>query len=134
MSIEYTIKEDYILIIARGASSFEEVTAQLAQITTHPDYRSPARILFDACHTDYGPPAEELESIVEHLEMLAAFVGSRWAIVARSETHMYGIARMFCGFAEYRGFYAETFSDQDAAIDWLFQPLSVVSPAPGVHS
>ena len=85
-------------------------------------FNPPAKILFDARHTDYGLPSEEPELLSEFLAKLDAYRESRWAIVAPSNSLVYGLTRMFCCLAESLGIYAEPFSDFDAARQWLLNP------------
>ena len=122
MSIHLTFRGDLIVVTAHGVSSYEEVTGTFDRIVSSPMFKPPARILFDGRYTDYGPPAEELRSFARHLDGIEAFTGSRWAILARPASLVFGLARLFCGHAQSAGFRAEPFSDFLEACAWLLRP------------
>jgi hypothetical protein len=127
MSLEYSINDHCIVVTAYGVTPIEEVVRTFESIATDAALQSPANILFDARHTEYGPPAEELETMIARLGKIDAFKGSRWATVAHPNTLVFGVARVFCCLAESEGFYIEPFSDYEAACAWLREPESEVS-------
>jgi hypothetical protein len=122
MSIEYTIDRSLIVVTPYGVNAFEDVATVFEKIIADPAFNAPARILFDARHTDYGPPSEELEALAEFLAEHDTYRQSRWAIVANSNTLVYCLTRMFCCLAESQGIYAEPFSDYEEARAWLVMP------------
>jgi len=127
MSLEYSINDHCIVVTAYGVTPLEEVVQTFESIAADAAFRPPANILFDARHTEYGPPAEVIETLARHLGKLDAFKGSRWATVAHPNTLVFGVARVFCCLAESEGFCIEPFSDYEAACDWLCEPESEVS-------
>jgi len=127
MSLEYSIDDHRIVVTAYGVTPPEEVVMTFERLAADAAFRSPANILFDARHTEYGPSTEEIEAVVRSLGKLEAFKGSRWATVANPNTLVFGVARMFCCLAESEGFCIEPFSDYEAACAWLREPESEVS-------
>ena len=119
MTIGYRIENDLVIVIPRGINTLGAVCRIFDVILADPAFNFPAKILFDARHTDYGPPGEELEALSEYLAGIEAFRDSRWAIVANSNTLIYGLTRMFCCLAESQGICVEPFSDVEAARQWL---------------
>jgi len=119
MSVDYSIDEELVVVTPYGFNAFDDMSNVFKKIISDPAVNAPIKILFDARHTDYGPPSEELEALVEFLGKLDAFRGSRWAIVAHPETLVFGLARMFCCFAESQAMVADTFTDDNAARAWL---------------
>jgi hypothetical protein len=122
MSIEYTISRQLVVVTAYGPFTMDEVFLTFGRIMVDPTLKPPANVLLDARHTDYGPPNEEIEAIAEHLGGLKAYFGGRWAVVAKPDTLLYHLSRMFCRMAEPHGLTVEPFSDYDAACLWLLQP------------
>jgi len=127
MSLEYSINDHCIVVTAYGVTPLEEVVQTFESIAADAAFRPPANILFDARHTEYGPPAEEIETLARNLGKLDAFKGSRWATVANPNTLVFGVARVFCCMAESEGFCIEPFSDYEAACAWLHEQESEVS-------
>lgn len=119
MSIVYRMNGPLVVVTPYGSNTLENVCGLFKDILGDPAFKPPAKILFDARHTDYGPPGEELEALSEFLSEIEAFRGSRWAIVAHSGTLVYGLTRMFCCLAESHGIYAEPFSEYTEAHQWL---------------
>ena len=119
MSIGYRIDGPIVVVTPHGANSLNDVCRIFEVLLADPAFNPPAKILFDARHTDYGPPSEDLELLSEFLAKLDAYHESQWAIVATSNTLVYGLTRMFCCMAESLGIHAEPFSDYDAARQWL---------------
>ena len=122
MSIGYRIDGPLVVVTPYDYNTLEDVCGVFEGLIADPGFIFPAKILFDGRHTDYGPPSEELEMLSEFLAKLDAYRESRWAIVALSNSLVYGLTRMFCCMAESLGIYAEPFSDFDAASQWLFDP------------
>ena len=122
MSIAYSIDDQIVAVSVHGISEYEEVRRAFDEIASTLNSAMPARILFDARHTDYAPPSEELGALAEHLGATEAYRGSRWAIVAPPNSHMFGVCRIFCSYAEYEGLRVETFSSYNAARTWLNNP------------
>lgn len=122
MSIAYHFDGPLAVVIPHGVNSLENVCGVFENIVADTAFMPPARILFDARHTDYGPPSQELEALSEFLANIAAFRKSWWAIVANGNTLVYGLSRMFCCLAESQGIYAEPFSDYEMARRWLLNP------------
>ena len=127
MSLEYSINEHCIVVTAYGVTPIEEVIMTFERLAADAAFQPPANILFDARHTEYGPPSEELEAVVNSLGKLEAFKGSRWATVANPNTLVFGVARVFCCLAESEVFCIEPFSAYETACDWLREPESEVS-------
>jgi hypothetical protein len=127
MSLEYSINEHCIVVTAYGVTPLEEVVMTFERLAADAAFQPPANILLDARHTEYGPPSEELEAVVNSLGKLEAFKGSRWATVANPNTLVFGVVRVFCCLAESEGFCIEPFSAYEAACDWLREPESEVS-------
>lgn len=127
MSLKYSIDDHCIVVSAYGVTPPEEFVQAFEGIAADAAFQTPAKILFDARHTEYGPPAEEIEAMVRSLGKIEAFKGSRWATVAHPNTLVFGVARVFCCLAESEGFCIEPFSDYDAACAWLREPESGVS-------
>jgi len=124
MSIEYAIDNELVVVTPCGANTLAEMINVFKIILSDPAVNLPMKILFDAQHTDYGPPSEELEALVDTLCKFDAFRNARWAIVSIPNTLVYGLARMFCCLAESQGMVADTFNDQHAARTWLRAPES----------
>ena len=122
MSIDYRIDGDLVIVIPYGVNTFEGVCGLFESVIADPAFKPPAKILFDARHTDYGPPSEELEMLAEFLAKPDAFKKCRWAVVANPDTLVYGLSRMFCCLAESQGIFAEPFADCDEARRWLLNP------------
>ncbi len=122
MSIEFKIDDQLVLVSAHGSSSYVEVRTAFEKIEADPALQLPVRILIDARHTNYGPPADELGQLAAHLGAAEAYRGSRWAVVAPPNSHMFGVCRMFCCYAEFEGLCVETFSSYTAARAWLIAP------------
>ena len=122
MSITFRFHDPLVVVTPYGVNSLEEVCGIFEEIIEEPGFKPPAKILFDARHTDYGPPSEELEMLSEFLGKLDAYRDSRWAIVASTNTLVYGLTRMFCCLAESQGICAEPFSNFDEACQWLLDP------------
>ena len=122
MSIDYRIDGDLVVVIPYGVNTFEDVCALFERLIADPVFSPPAKILFDARHTNYGPPSEELEMLSEFLAKPDALKKSRWAVVANPGTLVYGLSRMFCCLAESQGIFAEPFADCDEARCWLLDP------------
>lgn len=121
MSIAYHIDYPLAVVTPLGINSLEDVCGVFADMIVDPELPVPAKILFDARHTDYGPPSEELEALSEFLAEQAAFRESRWAIVAHTNTLVYGLTRMFCCLAESQGMRAEPFTNYEQARQWLLE-------------
>ncbi len=122
MSIKFMIDDTIVVVSAYGVSTYEEVRQAFDRIAKSPNLHKPAKILFDARHTEYGPPVDELGTLAEHLGATVAYLGSRWAIVAPPNSHMFGVCRVFSSYAEYEGLCVETFSNYKAAFTWLLNP------------
>lgn len=122
MPIAYRIDPPLVTVVPYGVNSLESVSAVFDRILADRDFDPPVGILFDACHTEYGPPSEELEALSEYLAGFDVFRQSRWAIVANPNTLVYGVTRMFCCLAESQGMLAEPFSDLERARAWLLDP------------
>ena len=122
MSIDYRIDGGLVVVIPYGVNTFEDVCALFERLIADPAFSPPAKILFDARHTNYGPPSEEIEMLSEFLAKIEPFKKSRWAVVANPGTLVYGLSRMFCCLAESQGILAESFADCDEARRWLLDP------------
>lgn len=119
MSIDYCMMDSFVVVTPYDVNTLEAVCAVLEAIIVDPGFNPPTGILFDARHTTYGPPTEELESLSEWLAKRDALRLSRWAIVAEIDTLLYGLTRMFCCLAESLGIQAEPFSEFAKAREWL---------------
>jgi len=122
MSIDYRIDGDLVVVIPYGVNTYEDVCGLFERLIADPAFSPPAKILFDARHTNYGPPSEELEMLSEFLAKPDALKKSRWAVVANPGTLVYGLSRMFCCLAESQGILAESFVDCHEARHWLLDP------------
>ena len=122
MSIEYVIDNAFVVVTPCGFNTLDDMVNVFKKILSDPAVNLPMKIIFDAHNTDYGPPSEELEALVDFLGKLDAFRDARWAIVSYPNTLVYGLARMFCCLAESQGMVADTFTDQHAARTWLCAP------------
>jgi len=119
MSITYSIHDPLIVVVVREISTYEEISKAIDAMIKDPAFTPPAKIILDARCTDYAPPSEELEMLAGQLGKMEAFQGSRWAIVAQPISHIFGMARVFCTYAEFSGLNAEPFSDFGKACEWL---------------
>ena len=119
MSIAYQLDDSMAVVTPHGINALDDVRLVFEALLADPALAYPAKILFDARHTDYGPPSEELEALSEFLAGQAPLRSSRWAIVANANSLVFGLTRMFCCMAESLGIHAEPFSDYDAARQWL---------------
>jgi len=122
MSIEYRLDGPIAVVTPHGINALEDVRLIFEALLADPDLVYPARILFDARRTDYGPPSEELEALSEYLAGIEAFRKGWWAIVANPNSLVYGLTRMFCYLAESQGICAEPFADFEKARQWLLNP------------
>lgn len=95
MSIDFSLSHPLIIAAARGVSTYTEITDAFETLVADPASQPPARILFDARQTDYGPPNEELEALFEFLAKQAPLRASRWTIVANANSLVFGLTRMF---------------------------------------
>lgn len=122
MSIGYTIDDKLVIATAYGPFTMDEVFLTFGKIMVDPALKPPTNVLLDARHTEHGPTNEEIEALAEHLGNLKAYFGGRWAVVAKPNTLLHHLSRIFCRLAEPHGLNVEPFSDYDAACQWLLRP------------
>lgn len=121
MSITYTIKDKLVVVTAHGSSSYGEIFKAFGKIITDPAFKTPTNVLFDARHTDYNLPTNEIEALADQLGKFKSYYQGRWAMVADPNSLVYGLLHMFCRFSELEGLCIESFSDYDAAYAWLLE-------------
>jgi SpoIIAA-like len=125
MSIDYSIDDKLVIVSVHGFNTFEDVANVFVDIIADPAFNPSKNILFDARDTDYGPPTEELEALAGHIGKLKTHFQGRWAVVADSNSLVYGMSRMFSYLAEQQGMRIESFSDYNEARAWLLHPKSL---------
>jgi hypothetical protein len=125
MSITYCIDDKLVVVSVHGFNTFEDVANVFVEIIGDPAFNPVKGILFDARDTAYGPPTEELEALANHIGKLKIQFQGRWAVVAHSNSLVYGLSRMFSYLAQQQGLRIESFSDYDEARAWLLHPKSL---------
>lgn len=121
MSIDYNLENGLVVFTADGFSPYEEIISVFDSLSRDPSVTTPLKIIIDTRQTDYAPPSNEIESLIEYLGKITIYLGSRWAIVAPRNSLQFGVGRMFGALVEGSGICSETFSDIDAARSWLLQ-------------
>jgi hypothetical protein len=119
MPIEIMELEAQTLTVrAYGDVTLDECRQYQKQLLADPRMRSGIHLLADLTGVTGAPSAAELRTVAREFQPLIEKGLGRIALLSDS-TFMYGVARMFCVFAESVGMTVAVFRDRAEAQEWL---------------
>jgi hypothetical protein len=115
MGAGHAIKSDIFTLTIEGEVAAEPFLEALEQGMADPNFKAPMRALFDVRDAE----AQAIIGIEEdhkgcHAEIGHCFI-PHWAIVARSDTTLFNVARMICTLSDLRGADMRAYSDVSEA-------------------
>ena len=119
MPVTFKIEGRVIRTVFSDPFTFDDFTrASLAGMKSRA-FKPPMWSLIDVRQVNRSVPTAEIESIVQFSASHKHLYPRRGAIVCRTGTLIYGLARMFCAMAEGEMLQFEIFKSQKEAVAWL---------------
>ncbi len=125
MPVHYTIKDNLIEFKLKDAFTIDELKKVCHRAIMNPAFNAPMRAIIDTSQASTNTNSGEIEKQAAALRSIKTHLASKWAILAKSGTLNFGLARMLAAHIGRIDIETCVFADRPRAYRWLFDADTV---------
>ncbi|MDJ0721294.1 MAG: hypothetical protein QNJ04_06675 [Desulfobacterales bacterium] len=120
MPVQYTIQDNFIEFKLKDAFSIDELQKVCNRAIMNPAFNAPMRAIIDTSRASTKTNSREIEKQAAALRSIKTHLASKWAILAKSGSLNFGLARMLAAHIGRVDIETCVFADRPRAYRWLF--------------